>query len=101
MRRGGPPASPLHNARLVVKQRQKNRLEAGGNGKTDLLRIPRKVRSLEPSLCCSSVTVDVSTVGGAVSADDAMMAPCSFDEVDLCSARRFNCAMKDSIKVER
>jgi hypothetical protein len=38
---------------------------------TYFLRIPRKVRSLEPSLCCSSVTVAVSTVGGA--SDDAMM----------------------------
>jgi hypothetical protein len=38
---------------------------------------------LEPSLCCSSVTVDVSTVGGAGSADDAMMASLQVFEVDL------------------
>lgn len=48
-----------------------------------LFRIPRKVRNLEPSLCCSSVTVDVSTVGGAGSADDAMMASLQVFEVDL------------------
>lgn len=39
--------------------------------KTNLLRIPKNVLSLEPSLCCSSDTVAVSTVGGA--SVDAMM----------------------------
>lgn len=81
--------------RVWSKQRGHDVFEAGEDRGTDLLRIPRKVRSLEPSLCCSSVTVDVSTVGGAVSADDAMMAPCSFDDIDL----RFDCAVIRPIKV--